>query len=92
VALQPRSVEQKSEESMRAKLPQAHFLLSCRQDHTSRIIDVGKGLQTHVFRQLVKLEVQFRQFKPLPLRMGKGPYIKLWDARIENQWIIIIQI
>jgi len=42
VALRSRSVEQKSEESMRAKLPQGHFLLSCKHDHTSRIIDVGR--------------------------------------------------
>ncbi|KAL5147565.1 WD repeat-containing protein 25 [Glycine soja] len=90
-------MEQKSEESMPAKLPvfhnaavkdvkwsqQGHFLLSCGYDCTSRLIDVEKGLETQVFRQdqIVGVIKLHPDDSNLFLSEGSKGQIKLCDAR-----------
>ncbi|XP_027355756.1 WD repeat-containing protein 25 [Abrus precatorius] len=62
---------------------QGHFLLSCGYDCTSRLVDVGKGLETQVFRedQIVGVIKFHPDNSNLFLSGGSKGHIKLWDIR-----------
>lgn len=66
--------------------PKGSFLLSCGYDYSSRLIDVEKGVETHLFKE--DQVVDSIRFHPtdsnLFLSGGSKGIIRLWDTRVKK--------
>lgn len=63
--------------------PQGLFVLSCGFDFSSRLVDVEKGIETHVFKedQMVNVVKFHPENSHLFLSGGSKGQIRLWDIR-----------
>ncbi|KAK8946313.1 hypothetical protein KSP40_PGU013617 [Platanthera guangdongensis] len=66
--------------------PKGLFLLSCGYDYSSRLLDVEKGVETHLFME--DQVVESIRFHPtdsnLFLSGGSKGIIRLWDTRVKK--------